>query len=100
VTSPLSGAGRRLEAAAAELGGLADLDPGAAAFGAAVPGSLGALGRELHGRWQGELAEHARLAAALAARTTATAATLRSAGGGYAGVEGSSAQRSSRAGES
>ena len=100
MTSPLSGTARRLESAAAQLGVLADLDPGASAFGAAVPGALGALGRELHARWHGELAEHARSAAALAGRMTETAATLHTAGGGYAGAEGSSAQRSTRTGES
>jgi hypothetical protein len=100
MTSPLSGTARHLESAAAELGGLAGLDPGASEFGAGVPGALGALGRELHARWQGEVAEHARSAARLAARMTETAATLHAAGGAYSGVEGSSAQRSSRAGES
>ncbi|GIF51784.1 hypothetical protein DFJ67_1665 [Asanoa ferruginea] len=100
MTSPLSGTAGRLDSAAASLGGLAGLDPGASAFGAGVPGALGALGRELHGRFQGELAEHARAAAALAGRMTETASTLRAAGEAYSGVEGSSAQRSNRAGES
>ncbi|MEV4620924.1 hypothetical protein AB0J74_19720 [Asanoa sp. NPDC049573] len=100
MTSPLSAAARGLEAAAGELVGLTPVDPGPAAFGAGVPGALGALAGELHARWAGELVARERSSAALAARLTETASTLRAAGGGYAGAEGSSARRATSAGES
>jgi hypothetical protein len=98
--TPLSRAAGQLDEAAAHLAGPADLDPGAASFGAGVPGRFGALGREAHARLAAELADHARVAASLRDRLAGTAATLRTAGGGYADAEGSSARRSTQAGES
>ncbi|MDG4821554.1 hypothetical protein O7635_06750 [Asanoa sp. WMMD1127] len=71
---------------------------GPTAFGGNLPGALGALGRSLHGRWEAAEFDHARAAASLAARLTETAAALRSAGAGYAGVEESTARRASEAG--
>ena len=68
------GSGERLGAAAA---GLADVDPGAGAFGADAPGRLGAVGRLLHLRWSAALTSRTREAAAHGARLADTAETLR-----------------------
>ncbi|MEV0713479.1 hypothetical protein [Asanoa sp. NPDC050611] len=92
----LAGTDRRPASAGLRTG--VDLAP--AAFGGDLPGRLGTLGRELYARWSGELAEHDRAAGALAARLTDTAATLRSAGGGYAGVEDEAVRRGNEAGGS
>ncbi len=100
MTAPLSRTAAHLDDLAVHLGGWRSADPGAAAFGADLPGGLGALGRELHERWATEVSERARTGAALAARLTETAATLRTAGGGYTSTEGDAARRTTQAGES
>ncbi|WP_089252538.1 hypothetical protein [Asanoa hainanensis] len=100
MTSPLGPAAARLDALAVHLGGSpAAFDPGPRAFGADLPGRLGELGRELHGRWSAELSAGADTAAMLAARLTETATTLRAASSGYAGVEDDAARRTTLAGE-
>ncbi|GIF74090.1 hypothetical protein [Asanoa siamensis] len=99
MTAPLGRVARDLDELAAGLGGgLAAVDPGPGAFGADLPGRLGVLGRDLHARWSAEVGERARTVDALAARLTDTAATLRTAGGGYAGAEDDSARRSGEVG--
>ena len=100
MTAPLSRTATHLDDLAVHLGGWGSVDPGAAVFGADLPGCLGALGRELHGRWATEVSERSGTAAALAGRLTETAATLRTAGGGYTSTEGDAARRTTQAGES
>lgn len=100
MTSPLGRTAAHLDDLAVHFGGWPAVDPGAAVFGADLPGRLGSLGRELHGRWATEMSERAGTAAALAGRLTETAATLRIAGGGYTSTEGDAARRTTQAGES
>jgi hypothetical protein len=76
----LDAAADRLAAGGAEL---ADVDPGAAAFGADSPGRLGELGRLLHGRWSSALTDRSREAAVAGARLSDSADALRVAVGRY-----------------
>ncbi|MEV4533220.1 hypothetical protein AB0J82_05245 [Asanoa sp. NPDC049518] len=100
MTSPLGPAAARLDDLAVHLGGWSTAaDPGPGAFGGDLPGRLGELGRELHGRWSAALSDRGDTAATLAARLTDTAATLRTARGGYADTEGDAARRTTQAGE-
>ena len=100
MTSPLRDLAARLDEAAVHLGGWSPVDPGPAAFGATLPGRLGELGRDLHGRWAADVSDSSHLADALADRLTATADLLRTAGSGYAGVEDDAARRTTEAGGS
>jgi hypothetical protein len=74
-------------------GRLADVDPGAAGFGADAPGRLGDLGRMLHGCFSAALTARAREAAAHGARLTDTADLLRVAAARYHEAEQAARQR-------
>ena len=93
-------AASRLDAAASRLaeasGALARLDSGGALF--SVPGRLGSVGRSVHARVSDLVAAHARSAAGLAARLSEASVSLRTATGGYAGADSSSARRTNDAG--
>ncbi|GIF65463.1 hypothetical protein Ais01nite_34980 [Asanoa ishikariensis] len=97
--SPLRPTAAHLDDLAVHLGGWSSADPGPRVFGADLPGRLGELGRELHGRWSGELSARTDTATTLAGRLTETAATLRTAGSGYAGAEDDATRRATQAGE-
>jgi hypothetical protein len=86
----LEGAGNRLTAGA---GALADIDPGAAAFGADQPGRLGAVGRLLHQRCSAALGGREREAAAHGARLVDAADLLRTAAARYEGTDAEARSR-------
>jgi hypothetical protein len=68
---------RAADRMAAAAGALADVDPGAGAFGGDSPGRLGELGRALHQRLSTALTARTREAAAHAARLADSADALR-----------------------
>jgi len=80
----VSRAGDELADAAARF---EELDPGRGAFAADATGSLGELGRQLHGQLAGALGARARESAAHGARLVELGGSLREAASAYADVE-------------
>ena len=96
----LSEAAARLRAAgdgfAATSAALGDVDPGARAFGADGPGQLGEFGRALHARLAAALAARSREATALGVRLGDAAHAVDVAATGYGEVEQAAQRRHER----